>query len=98
MKCIGGDVRSRRVRVQINARQSQDVVGGVLAVLQRVLAGHIERVVPRCEIGGAGEEARAGRDGGGEERAGGDGEELHCCLLVVLIDFYYYCDGGEMLV
>ena len=55
---MGGcdDVRFGRVGVQVDALEGQDVVFGVLAVLEWVLAGHGERVIPWREGGGAGEE------------------------------------------
>jgi len=79
------DLRCRWVRAEVDALDLEQVVLGVRAVLQRVLAGHLERLVQ----GGLGAAEEAGRFGGGGrcQEGGGDGEELHrdcVCLTVCL--------------
>lgn len=73
--------RLRGVRVQINALQLEDVVLGVLAVLERVLARHVELLVPGRDLDAAAEEARPRRHGS-QEGGAYHGEDLHLCCYV----------------
>lgn len=74
------DLRLGRVGVEVNALQVEDVVLGVGAVVQRVVAGDGQRVVEGNCL--AAEDGACG-GGGGEER-GGDVEELHLVVFGVL--------------
>jgi hypothetical protein len=72
------DLRLGRVGVQVDALEVEDVVLGVVAVVQWVVAGDGKRVVK--------DDCRAAEEGacrgGGREERGGDVEELH--LVVCL--------------
>lgn len=77
------DSRLGWVRAEVDAPDLEEVILGVLAVLQRVLAGNLECFVEgHCrvaeEVGGLG-------GGGGRQEGGGDGEKLHAVLLVLEI-------------
>lgn len=72
------DLRLGRVGVQVDTLEVEDVVLGVVAVVQRVVAWDGKRVVK--DDSRAAEEG-ACRGGGGEER-GGDVEELHLGVSV----------------
>jgi hypothetical protein len=74
------DLRLGRVGVEVNALQVEDVVLGVGAVVQRVVAGDGQRVV-KGDCLAAEDGACRGR--GGEER-GGDVEELHLVVFGVV--------------
>ena len=81
------DVRQRRVGIQIDALKVEDVVLGVLAVLQRVVARDVEGVVEGRDVGRAAKQARPRRGGGGEEGGREDKVELHAgfpCAVVIL--------------
>jgi hypothetical protein len=71
-------LRLGRVGVQVHALEVEDVVLGVGAVVQRVVAGDGQRVVKGDYLAA---EDGACRGGGGEER-GGDVEELHLAVCL----------------
>lgn len=72
----GAHLRFRRVWVQINLLQVKDVVFGIVAELQRVLAWYIEIIADGNLLVSCRREPRASSDSGGkEERC----EELHLC-------------------
>lgn len=74
-----GCLRLGWVRIQVDALEVEDVILGVIAVVQRVLARNGKRVV-KGDLGAA--EQGAGRRS--REDRGGNGEELHrvVCLDV----------------
>lgn len=70
------NLRFRRVRGEIDALESEDVVLGVFAVLEWVFARHGQRAVGVWgDVGGGAPEGFGG--GGGGQQGGGEGEELH---------------------
>lgn len=85
-------LRLRWVRVQVDALQVEDVILGVVAVVQRVVAGNGKRVVE----GGLGA-AKQGAGRCGREDRGGNGKELHLVVcLVVLCGVYQWRSYGVL--
>ena len=78
------------VRVQVDALQVEDVILGVVAVVQRVLAGNGERVV-EGDLGAA--EQGAGRCG--REDRGSNGKELHL-VVCLLCGVYQWRSNGVL--
>ena len=74
---VGLYLRLGRVRAQVHALECEDVVLGVLAVLERVVAGDFEGFVEWGDVDGAAEEAGPRGYGGGQEGRGEEVEELH---------------------
>ena len=85
-----GCLRLRWVGVQVDALQVEEIVWGVVAVVQRVVAGNGKRVV-EGDLGAA--EEGAGRCS--REDRGGNGKELHLVVcLVVLCGVYQWRSYG----
>ena len=74
-------VRERGVGVEVYALQLEDVVFWVLAVLQRVLAGHLEFFAEGRHIDAFAEDARSSRGAACENGRGQAGEESHICSV-----------------